>query len=55
MLLKKPESTTSRPVIPRVQAAIQSFDTIPSTDRSSKTSQYSSPRIVIADSGRTSG
>ena len=55
MLLKNPESTTSRPVIPRVQRRINSLETIPNSGRSSKTFQVSRPRMVSDDSGSTSG
>ena len=55
MLLKKPDSTISRPVISRVQRRINSFETIPSSGRSSKTFQTSRPRIASEESGRSIG
>ena len=55
MLLKKPESTISRPVISRVQRRINSFETMPSSGRSSKTFQVSRPRMVSEESGSASG
>ena len=39
MLLKKPESTTSIPVMSRVQVLMRSFETIPNSVRRSKTFQ----------------
>ena len=55
VLLKKPESTTSRPFTSVVQAVIKSLETIPSSDRSSKTFQRSRPRMVIDEPSRTTG
>ena len=54
-LLKKPDSTISRPVISRVQRRISSFETMPSSGRSSKTFQVSRPRMVSDESGSASG
>src|SRR2546430_12109101 len=42
--LKKPDSTTSRPVASEVQEDSRSGDTIPSSERSSKMSHRSRPR-----------
>ena len=52
MLLKNPESTRSRPVISRVARRIKSFETMPSSVRSSKTFQDSRPRMEIEEPGQ---
>ena len=55
MLLKKPDSTTSRPHASPVQVSIMSFETMPSWARSANTSQVSFPRIDIDESTRATG
>ena len=52
VLLKNPESTTSRPVASVVQAPRRSGETMPSSDRNSKIFQRSRPRIDMEDPSR---
>ena len=55
MLLKKPDSTTSRPLASPVHDDIRSFDTMPSSERSSNTFQFFWPRMAMLDPLRTTG
>ena len=49
MLLKKPESTASLPLMSRAQVCARSFETMPSSTRRSNTFQRSWPRMRRAE------